>query len=263
MKSLPKNLTLISNKSNFVQNDDKKRLKENGNVSKGSLARALHDWSMEYKVPTAGIDAFMNILHNTFKDFDLPVKSHKPGKPVETLEEFKHLSLIEKEAFELESDNSDGDEVKDEEAEVDENESICTEDLTSSHVVKSSIHEYSLKSTRYVGVDQCQCDGYVYAGDNNQFYCPKCKVERFRPCSRTLCMGNGSHDCEHLRGSNGDGIAYKQLFIVHYLFLYQIYLELQNFSVLYDTDEYNPMRTTQRQVTQILWTAMFHNSIYR
>lgn len=211
MKNLAKHLTLLSNKSSFVQNDDKKRLKENGNVSKGTLSRALHDWSMEYKVSMAGIDALMNILHNTFKDFDLPVKNHKPRKPVETLEEFKHLSLIQKEAFELESD-SDVDEVKDEEAEVDENESICTEDLTS-HVVKSAIHEYSLKSTRYVSVDQCQCDGYVYAGDNNQlFYCPECEVERFRPCSRTLCKGKGSHVCEHLRDSNGDGIAYKQLF---------------------------------------------------
>jgi len=80
-------------------------------------------------------------------------------------------------------------------------------------MVTSTIHEYALKSTRYVGVDQCRNDCYVYAGKNNEEYlCPICESDRFRPCTRTLCKGKGTAHCEHLKTTDGDGIAFKQLF---------------------------------------------------
>lgn len=219
IKKLAKHLTIISNKFSFVPADNSNFLKhDEGNVRKGTFARALHDWSLDYNVPRDGVDAFMNIIYHTFKGYELPavVKKQGPKKQFRTLEEFKQLiSLNNKSDDELVVEGLEADDASvdtDDADEIDENASLCTDDLTTS-VVKATIHEYSQKPTRYVGVDQCMCDGYVYAGDNNQlFQCPECQVDRFRPCTRTLCPRKGYSDCEHLRSADGDGIAHKKLF---------------------------------------------------
>ena len=219
MKNLSKNLTILSIHSSFLQRDNGRKLKHGGKVRKGSFARAMHNWSLEFNVSPLGLDSLMNILNNTFEGYELPVKTLSQRTKVElmfhTLDEFKNRKRIEDqnsfdEVEEIHLDNNDDSEAEFE-AEFDEKISLCTEDLFSNEV-HGCIRDYSKSSVRYVSVDQCECDNYVYAGNNNQFNCPECGKLRFRACTRSLCDGKGEALCEHLRSTDGDGIAFKQLF---------------------------------------------------
>jgi len=242
IKKLTKNLTISSNKSTFFMQDDNQKLINGGKVSKGSFARSIHEWALENNVKSSGIDSLINILYKTFKGYELPLKAvTTTDVRFETLEEFKNIDRIEKENYEASSgegnhqQENDSDEDIDE---VDDTASLRTEDL-SCGVVKSTVHEYTRKSTRYVAVDQCECDRYVYAGLNNQFSCPKCRNNRFRPCTRNQCSGNGGSNCEHLRSANGDGISYKQLFYRPLLVLISDLLRTPNFlcSLRYERED--------------------------
>jgi len=104
MKKLTKNLTISSNKSTFLKQDDKQKLIHGGNVSKGSFARSIHEWALENNVKSSGIDALMNILSKTFKEYELPLKVVTTTEVrFETLEEFKNIDRIEKENYEASS----------------------------------------------------------------------------------------------------------------------------------------------------------------
>ena len=218
MKQLSKNLTIISNQAKKLPRDNKTKLSLGGKVQKGSFARAILDWSEEYNVPTIGQDALLNILYNSFDGFNLPVRKSSgknTHKQIEFLHEFKHLSIQneETESVSEEGVSSEGENENDDDGILgDDSSSICTEDLTA-NVIKASLNEYSAQSTRYVAVDQCINDCFVYAGSNSkQYSCPHCAEIRFRPCKRTFCVGKGGTNCDHLSDSNGDGIALKKLF---------------------------------------------------
>ena len=246
MKKLSKNLTLLSIHSSFLKSDDRKKLKHGGIVQKGSFARAIHNWSLEYDIPPLGLDSLMNILNNSFDGYELPVKPFSQQTEValmfHTLDEYKNRKLIE----EQNSLNEDGeyshldtyDSEAEFESELDEKISFCTEDLLSNKV-HSCIRDYCKRSVRYVSVDQCECDNYVYAGNNNQFNCPECNKLRFRACTRSLCDGKGEALCEHLRSADGDGIAFKQLFFRPLLVLISDLLRTPNFlcSLRYERTE--------------------------
>ena len=218
MKQLSKNLTIISNQAKKLPRDNKTKLSLGGKVQKGSFARAILDWSEEYNVPTNGQDALLNILYNSFDGFNLPVSKSSgknTHKQIEFLHEFKHLSIQNEETESVSEDgvSSEGENENDDDGILgDDSSSICTEDLTA-NVIKASLNEYSAQSTRYVAVDQCINDCFVYAGSNSkQYSCPHCAEIRFRPCKRTFCVGKGGTNCDHLSDSNGDGIALKKLF---------------------------------------------------
>jgi hypothetical protein len=237
MKNLSKNLTILSIHSSFLQRDNGRKLKHGGKVRKGSFARAMHNWSLEFNVSPLGLDSLMNILNNTFEGYELPVKTLSQRTKVElmfhTLDEFKNRKRIEDqnsfdEVEEIHLDNNDDSEAEFE-AEFDEKISLCTEDLCSNIKVHACIRNYCKRSVRYVSVDQCECDNYVYAGNNNQFNCPECNKLRFRACTRSLCDGKGEALCEHLRSADGDGIAFKQLFFRPLLVLISDLLRTPNF----------------------------------
>ena len=231
MKKLSKYLAISSNKSSYLQQDDNQKLIQGGNVTIGSFARSIHEWSKDNNVQSVGIDALMTILSKTFNGYKLPVKVVATTEVrFNTLDEFKNIDRIQYEATALETYS--------EEEDVDDSASLRTEDL-SCGVLKSTVHEYSRKSTRYVAVDQCECDRYVYVGINNQFLCPKCGKNRFRPCKRNQCSGNGETNCEHLRSVNGDGISYKQLFYRPLLVLISDLLRTPNFlcSLRYERED--------------------------
>jgi hypothetical protein len=239
MKKLSKNLSMSSNKSSFLMQDDNKKLIHGGNVSKGSFSRSIHEWASENNVKSSGIDTLMNILSKTFKGYELPVKKVTTTTEVRfnTLNEFKNVNRIKYEASVI--DNLEQT-FSDEDCEdFDDTASLRTEDLSCDVVNSSTVHEYTRKSTRYVAVDQCECDRYVYAGLNNQFSCPKCGKNRFRPCTRNQCSGNGGNNCEHLRSANGDGISYKQLFYRPLLVLISDLLRTPNFlrSLRYERED--------------------------
>lgn len=234
MKKLSKNLTLLSVKASFQQGDDGKKLLQGGKVRKGSFARAIHAWSLEYNLPSIALDSLINILNKSFKGYELPVKNlphTKAEVKFHTLDEYKNRNRIEAqklldkdEDFFYKNDDSEAEYDSD----LDEKTSLCTEDLMSNEV-QASIRDYCKTSVRYVAVDQCECDNHVYAGSNNQFNCPVCNKLRFRACSRTLCDGNGEAKCEHLRSADGDGIAVKQLFFRPLLVLISDLLRTPNF----------------------------------
>ena len=234
MKKLTKTLTISSNKSSFLMRNDNEKLIHGGNVSKGSFSRSIHEWALENNVKSSGIDALMNILSKTFKEYELPIKKVTTTEVhFNTLNEFKNINRIKYEASVIDNLGDDED-IED----FDDTASLRTEDL-SCDVVKSTVHEYTRKSTRYVAVDQCDCDRYVYAGLNNHFSCPKCGKNRFRPCTRNQCSGNGGSNCEHLRSANGDGISYKQLFYRPLLVLISDLLRTPNFlrSLRYERED--------------------------
>ena len=54
MKNLSKNLTILSIHSSFLQRDNGRKLKHGGKVRKGSFARAMHNWSLEFNVSPLG-----------------------------------------------------------------------------------------------------------------------------------------------------------------------------------------------------------------
>ena len=174
MKQLSKNLTILSNQAKKLPRDNKTKLCLGGKVQKGSFARAILDWSEEYNVPTIGQDALLNILYNSFDGFNLPVNKNsgkKPHKQIEFLHEFKNLSIQNEEAESLSSDegvSSEGENENDDDGILgDDSSSICTEDLNA-NFIKGSLNGYSAKSTRYVAVDQCVNDCFVYAGSNSK-----------------------------------------------------------------------------------------------
>jgi len=236
MKKLSKNLTLLSIHSSFLQSDDSEKLKYGGKVKKGSFARAIHNWSLEYNIPPLGLDSLMTILNNSFDGYELPVKPLSQQTEValmfHTLDEYKNRKRIEEQNSLNEDEDSHLD-INDSEAEfeseLDEKISLCTEDLCSNIKVHACIRNYCKRSVRYVSVDQCECDNYVYAGNNNQFNCPECSKFRFRACTRSLCDGKGEALCEHLRSADGDGIAFKQLFFRPLLVLISDLLRTPNF----------------------------------
>ena len=240
MKKLTKYLAISSNKSSFLMKDDNQKLIHGGNVSKGSFSRSIHEWALENNVKSSGIHSLINILNKTFKGYELPLKAVRTTEVrFETLEEFINIDRIEKENDEASGDGNNNDSDEDNDDKVDDDTaSLRTEDL-SCDFVKSTVHEYTRKSTRYVAVDQCECDRYVYAGLNNQFSCPKCGKNRFRPCTRNQCSGNGGTNCEHLRSANGDGISYKQLFYRPLLVLISDLLRTPNFlcSLRYERED--------------------------
>ena len=74
MKKLSKYLAISSNKSSYLQQDDNQKLIQGGNVTIGSFARSIHEWSKDNNVQSVGIDALMTILSKTFNGYKLPVK---------------------------------------------------------------------------------------------------------------------------------------------------------------------------------------------
>lgn len=89
-------------------------------------------------------------------------------------------------------------------------ESVSTNVLNDCNA-ESIVEKYDMRTARFIQIDQCYNDCFVYAGDNMKlFSCPSCNEVRFRPCCRAMCRGRGSSLCEHLR--NVDGVAYKQMF---------------------------------------------------
>ena len=99
------------------------------------------------------------------------------------------------------------------------------EDFEYENAVKSNLDEYCRDTARYIEVDQCINDCFVYAGDENisLMRCPICSEFRYRPCTRSKCPGKKkvSSECEHLLVN--DGIPYKQLF---YRFLIPLFIDL-------------------------------------
>ena len=110
---------------------------------------------------------------------------------------------------------------------MDDDESVSTCELGRETAV-SIMDKYDVKTTRFVQIDQCINDCFVYAGDNSVlFSCPICKEIRFRPCTRAMCGGRGrSTSCEHLKT---DGVAYKQIFYRPLLLLIVDLLKTPNF----------------------------------
>ena len=102
--------------------------------------------------------------------------------------------------------NEISDESSEEEDEIKSVSTISLNDLK----VESIVDKYDRKTPRFVQIDQCVNDCYVYAGNQiTDFSCPTCKEARFRACSRAMCDGRGKSECDHLRK---DGVAFKQLF---------------------------------------------------
>ena len=99
------------------------------------------------------------------------------------------------------------------------------EDFEYENAVKSNLDEYCRDTARYIEVDQCINDCFVYAGDENisLMRCPICSEFRYRPCTRSKCPGKKkvSSECEHLLVN--DGIPFKQLF---YRFLIPLFIDL-------------------------------------
>ena len=99
------------------------------------------------------------------------------------------------------------------------------EDFEYENAAKSNLDEYCRDTARYIEVDQCINDCFVYAGDENisLMRCPICSEFRYRPCTRSKCPGKKkvSSECEHLLVN--DGIPYKQLF---YRFLIPLFIDL-------------------------------------
>ena len=99
------------------------------------------------------------------------------------------------------------------------------EDFEYENAAKSMLDEYCRDTARYIEVDQCINDCFVYAGDENisLMRCPICFEFRYRPCTRSKCPGKKkvSSLCQHLL--DNDGIPFKQLF---YRFLIPIFIDL-------------------------------------
>ena len=99
------------------------------------------------------------------------------------------------------------------------------EDFEYENAAKSNLDEYCRDTARYIEVDQCINDCFVYAGDENisLMRCPICSEFRYRPCTRSKCPGKKkvSSECEHLLVN--DGIPFKQLF---YRFLIPLLIDL-------------------------------------
>jgi len=100
------------------------------------------------------------------------------------------------------------------------------EDFEYENAAKSLLDEYCSDTARYIEVDQCINDCFVYAGDENILLmrCPKCSEFRYRPCTRSKCPGKKkvSSECQqHLL--DNDGIPFKQLF---YRFLIPTFIDL-------------------------------------
>lgn len=99
------------------------------------------------------------------------------------------------------------------------------EDFEYENAAKSNLDEYCRDTARYIEVDQCINDCFVYAGDENisLMRCPICSEFRYRPCTRSKCPGKKkvSSECEHLLVN--DGIPFKQLF---YRFLIPLFIDL-------------------------------------
>ena len=99
------------------------------------------------------------------------------------------------------------------------------EDFEYENAASSMLDEYCRDTARYIEVDQCINDCFVYAGDENILLmrCPICSEFRYRPCTRSKCPGkkNVSSECQHLLVN--DGIPFKQLF---YRFLIPTFIDL-------------------------------------
>ena len=91
--------------------------------------------------------------------------------------------------------------------------SVSTDELDECNA-ESTVDRYDMKTARFLQIDQCFNDCFVYAGDNLKlFSCPVCNEVRFRPCCRTTCKGRGRSDCDHfIKQGVADGVAYKQMF---------------------------------------------------
>ena len=91
---------------------------------------------------------------------------------------------------------------------------IDVEDFEYENAAKSMLDVYCRDTARYIEVDQCINDCFVYAGDDNisLMRCPICSEFRFRPCTRSKCAGKKkiSSECHHLL--TNDGIPFKRLF---------------------------------------------------
>ena len=87
-------------------------------------------------------------------------------------------------------------------------------DYENDNAAKSMLDEYCRDTARYIEVDQCINDCFVYAGDDNisLMRCPICSEFRYRPCTRSKCPGKKkiSSECHHLLVN--DGIPFKRLF---------------------------------------------------
>ncbi len=97
------------------------------------------------------------------------------------------------------------------------------EDFEYENAAKSNLDEYCRDTARYIEVDQCTNDYFVYAGDENisLMRCPICSEFRYRPCTRSKCPDKKkvASECEHLLVN--DGIPFKQLF---YRFLIPLFI---------------------------------------
>jgi len=110
MKKLSKYLAISSNKSSYLQQDDNQKLIQGGNVTIGSFARSIHEWSKDNNVQSVGIDALMTILSKTFNGYKLPVKVVATTEVrFNTLDEFKNIDRIQYEATALETYSEEDD----------------------------------------------------------------------------------------------------------------------------------------------------------
>jgi hypothetical protein len=190
-----------------MQFDDSKPLFEKSQITKGEFARAFNDLVDEHLLSKEVENAVINLLHNSLrKVIEIPVKQTLASMELnkaETLNaHFKSLTV------------DDDDEI-----------SLSSIDVSlSEELVVSGSREYKHNYLRWLSFDTCKRDCMVFIGTDRSklFNCPHCNSVRFRPCSRSKCVGHGETNCLHLLK---DGIAYKQF---HYRLLIPMLIDLIN-----------------------------------
>jgi hypothetical protein len=237
--NLSRHLTKLSLQPSFKMFDDQEKLVQ-GNlnaVKKGSFARVMNHWFQENSITKAARNGLMNILQNTLgANVNLPIRlldvSYDEDKNKINQQESSYTHVINKgisddnvneelESICVENNDVSGDDVSiqtiqksddensDSSVAVESIKSVSSNELEKCHA-ESIVEKYDVKIARFIQIDQCVNDCFVYAGENtNKFSCPKCNEIRFRPCCRTLCKGRGTSTCEHLYK---DGVAFKQMF---------------------------------------------------
>jgi len=234
--TLTKHLTKLSIHGEILKSDDQAKLMKGNNVTKGSFSRKLNHWYQKNNVPKAERNVLMNILYNSFgPTVNLPVRvldeNEKKTKVISLFQYGMRMKKFENELHDDAilsdddddddcliktllrnlngSDDSDSSSSSSRSSSSEDQNSVATNELDDCNV-QSLMASYDRKTARFVQIDQCLNDCFVYAGDNgNLFECPSCKELRFRPCCRALCEGRGKSVCEHLK--TNDGVAYKQL----------------------------------------------------
>jgi hypothetical protein len=174
--------------------------------TKGEFAKHLKSVFESHLIPKVAEDEILNCLYNFLGDIvNLPIKLTESAQS----NQISELANSKRSAT--------------------ENNDIDFEEFEYENAALSMLDEYCRDTARYIEVDQCVNDCFVYAGDDNisLMRCPICSEFRYRPCTRSKCEGKKkiSSECHHLLVN--DGIPFKRLF---YRFL------IPNILDLIDTD---------------------------